>query len=209
MMKRIISPRAAALALAAPLLFATPALAYHGKADKLVTGGVTFNSGNSGVHIGLGQNGYSKSRNHGYGDYRYDNNYRYNNRQAKRQAIRACRRAIRDEAYYRGFHDVDFDDGRFAEQIGPRGYRVTFNEVEFETRRREIERPVTCVVRRGDQVRDIWGIPESRRRGYRKRYNQGYYKKGLISFRMKAAAGFPSGRPVLRMSLTCSSPGGH
>ena len=53
---------------------------------------------------------------------------------------------------------------------------MTFNEGEFETRRREIERPVTCVVRRGDQVRDIWGIPEPRRRGYGKRYNQGYYK---------------------------------
>jgi hypothetical protein len=181
MMKRIITPRAAALALAAPLLFAAPALAHHGKADKTVTGGITFHSGNGSVHLGVGQNGYSSISystrgHHGYGDYHYDRDYRYNNRKAKRRAIRACRRAIRDEAHYRGFHDVDFDNGRYAERIGPRGYRVTFNEVEFETRRREIERPVTCVVRRGDRVRDIWGIPEPRRRGYGQRYDRGYYK---------------------------------
>ena len=181
MMKRIIKPRAAALALAAPLLFAAPALAHHGKADTKVTGGITFHTGNGSVHLGVGHNGYSSigystGRHYGHKDYGYRGDYRYNNRQAKRQAIRACRRAIRDEAHYRGFRDVDFDNGRYAEQIGPRGYRVTFNEVEFETRRREIERPVTCVVRRGDQVRDIWGIPEPRRRGYGKRYNNGYYK---------------------------------
>ena len=179
MMKRIITPRAAALALAAPLLFAAPALAHHGKANTKVTGGITFHSGNGSFHLGVGQNGYSSigystNRHRGYGNYRYHDRQDY--RQAKRRAIRACRRAIRDEAHYRGFYDVDFDDGRYAEQIGPRGFRVTFNEVEFETRRREFERPVTCVVRRGDQVRDIWGIPEPRRRGHGNRYNRGYYK---------------------------------
>lgn len=179
MMKRIMTPRAAALALAAPLLFAAPALAHHGKTNTKVTGGITFHSGNGSIHLGVGQNGYSSigystKRHRGYGDYRYHNRQDY--RQAKRRAIRACRRAIRDEAHYRGFHDVDFDDGRYAEQIGPRGFRVTFNEVEFETRRREFERPVTCIVRRGDQVRDIWGIPEPRRRGHGKRYDRGYYK---------------------------------
>ncbi|MEL7112384.1 MAG: hypothetical protein AAGK93_05495, partial [Pseudomonadota bacterium] len=115
-----MKPRAAALALAAPLLFAAPALADHGKSHKRVTGSVSVQTQNGALHFGIGQNGYgsigySTSRQYGY------DGYRYNNRQAKRQAIRACRRAIRNEAAYLGFRDVDFDDGRYAEQIGPRG----------------------------------------------------------------------------------------
>lgn len=170
MMKRIMKPRAAALALAAPLLFAAPALADHGKSHKRVTGSVSVQTQNGALHFGIGQNGYgsigySTSRQYGY------DGYRYNNRQAKRQAIRACRRAIRNEAAYLGFRDVDFDDGRYAEQIGPRGYRVTFNEVEFEGFRRDFERPVTCIVRRGDQVRDIRGIPIPGKRGHNRRHS--------------------------------------
>ena len=172
-MKRIMSPRAAALALAAPLLIAAPAFADHGKSSKHITGGVTVHTGNGALHFGVGHHGYgsigySTRRSYGYDNYRY--NDRYNNRQAKRQAIRACRRAIVNEANYLGFRDVDFDDGRYAEQIGPRGYRVTFNEVEFEGFRRDFERPVTCIVRGGDQVRDIRGIPIPGKRGHNRRH---------------------------------------
>ena len=84
---------------------------------------------------------------------------------------RACRRAIRNEASYIGFRDVDFDHGRRARQIGPRGFEVTFNEVEFEGRRRDFERPVTCIVRRGDNVKRIFGIPEPGRRHNRQYRN--------------------------------------
>ena len=161
-----MKPRAAALALAAPLLFAAPALADHGKSGKRVTGSISVQTGNGALHFGYtnrghGTIGYSGHRHHSYNRYQ-------SNRQANRQAIRACRRAIRAEADYLGFRDVDFDDGRYAEQIGPRGFRVTFNEVEFETRRRDIERPVTCIVRRGDQVREIYGIPQRGQRGHRR-----------------------------------------
>lgn len=164
--------RAAALALAAPLLFAAPALADNGKANKRVTGGITVQTGNGALHFGVGQNGYSSV---GYTTKRYNGyNSRYSNRQAKRQAIQACRQAIRQEARHRGFRDIDFDDGRYAERIGPRGYRVTFNEVEFENRRRDIERPVTCIVRGGDRVSDIRGIPNLRNQGQNRRNT--YYK---------------------------------
>ena len=180
MMKRIISPRAAALALAAPLLFAAPALADQGWSGKRVTGGVTVTTGNGALTLNVGNHGYggigysTHHRDYGHNDYYRHGDYRRANRQARRTAIRACRRAIRDEAHYRGFHDVDFDDGRYVDQIGPRGFRVTFNEVEFETRRREIERPVTCIVRRGDIVKHLEGIPTPRRHGYHNR--RGYYK---------------------------------
>ncbi|MEO1405034.1 MAG: hypothetical protein AAFV54_00905 [Pseudomonadota bacterium] len=164
-----MSTRAAALALAAPLLFAAPALADHGKSGKRVTGGVTIQTGNGALQIGLSNQGYSSI---GYtSNYRYGHSgYRLNNREAKRVAVRACRRAIRREASYLGFRDVDFDDGRYAERIGPRGYRVTFNEVEFEGFRRDFERPVTCIVRGGDQVRDLRGIPIPGKRGHNRRH---------------------------------------
>ena len=172
-MKRIMKPRAAALAFAAPLLFAAPALADHGTHQKRVSGGVAFETSNGGFYLNIGDRrygsaGYDTRRNYGH------NTYRQSYRQLKRRAIRACRAAIRDEAYYLGFHDVDFDDGRYAEQIGPRGFRVTFNEVEFESRRRDIERPVTCIVRRGDRVVDIRGLPV--RRAPRSNHRRGYYK---------------------------------
>jgi hypothetical protein len=176
MMKRIMKPRAAALALAAPLLFTAPALADPGNTSKSVNGSISIQTDDGALHLNLGDRGYRSygydtRRYRGYGDH-YGN--RRDVRRMKRRAIRACRRAIRAEADYRGFHDVDFDDGRYAERIGPRGFRVTFNEVEFETRRREFERPVTCIVRRGDQVREIYGIPERRHRGHR-RGHRGYY----------------------------------
>jgi hypothetical protein len=172
-----MKPRAAALALAAPLLFAAPALADQGYSGKRVTGSISVQTGNGALQFnvdnrGYGTVGYNTNRRYGHDGYYGD---RRAHRQMKRQAIRACRRAIRDEAHYRGFRDVDFDDGRYAEQIGPRGFRVTFNEVEFETRRGDIERSVTCIVRRGDQVRDIRGIPHRGHRGHN-RGHRGYYK---------------------------------
>ena len=170
MINRIMKPRAAALALAAPLLFAAPALADNGHSGKRVTGSISVQTGNGALQLNV--------NNRGYGTVGYSTNRSYGNqrahRQLKRQAIRACRSAIRQEARHRGFRDVDFDDGRYAERIGPRGFRVTFNEVEFETRRRDIERPVTCIVRRGDEVRDIRGIPNRGQRGQNNR--RGYYK---------------------------------
>ena len=172
MINRIMQPRAAALALAAPLLFTAPALADHGKSSKRVTGSISVQTGNGAFHIGYNDRGYRSNRHYGHNSYYGD---RQSYRQMKRRAIRACRRAIRDEAHYLGFRDVDFDDGRYAEQIGPRGFRVTFNEVEFETRRRDIERPVTCIVRRGDQVRQLYGIPQRGKRGNNRGYGH-YYK---------------------------------
>lgn len=174
-MKAITTPRAAVLAFAAPLLFAAPALADPGSAGKHVSGKITFHAGNSAVQLNIGHHGY-RGHGHRHGGYRYygHNHNNYGQRPLRRQAIQACRAAIRNEAHYRGFYDVDFDDGRYAEQIGPRGFRVTFNEVEFEGRGRDVERPVTCIVRRGNNVVDIYGIPQPRRHGHG--YRGGYYR---------------------------------
>ena len=52
-MKRIMKPRAAALALAAPLLFTAPALADSGKSSKNVRGTVSIQTGNGGLYLNI------------------------------------------------------------------------------------------------------------------------------------------------------------
>ena len=54
MMKSVMKPRAAALALAAPLLFAAPALADHGPSGKHIAGGVSVQTGNGTLQFGTG-----------------------------------------------------------------------------------------------------------------------------------------------------------
>lgn len=182
MMNRIMKPRAAALALAAPLLFTAPALADHGKQSKRADATLSIQTENGGLYLNIGDRGYGSigyntNRHYGHRDYRYGDRYYGDDRQQRRRAIRACRQAIRSEADYIGFRDVDFERRAWAERIGPAGFRVTFGEVEFEGRRRDFERPVTCIVRRGDRVVDIQGIPQPGHRGHgHGRRHHGYYK---------------------------------
>lgn len=184
MMRSIISPRVAALALAVPLFITAPALGdpapekvKKGKRSQSIIGD-EHHSDRS--HRQYRPNAQYRSHGRyvtdsysGYGQTYWGQSYREAER-LQRQAVRACRRAIRDEAYYRGFRDVDFERGRRVEQIGPRGFRVTFREVEFEGRRRDFDRRVSCTVRRGDLVRQIDGIPRPGRRG--NAYRSGYYR---------------------------------
>lgn len=150
MMKRIMTTGGAAVALAASaFLFAPPAAADHGAHRS----GKSYHS-------------------HG-GRYRSDDHGRYaNTRQLRRNAVRTCRRAIRDEGYYKGFHDIDFEDRR-VRQVGPAGFIVRY-ETEFEGRRREFERNVYCEVRRG-RIVALEGIPQPGRYRQKRRYgHRGY-----------------------------------
>jgi len=187
MINRIMTSRVAALALAAPLLFTAPALADHGRRGEAT---ISVQNGNARLSIstdgrysasygnyhGRRDNNrrYRSGQRHGHNNRGYDRGYGLNNwgqdryevRQLERRATRACRRAIREEANYIGFRDVDFERRAYARQIGPRGFSVTFNRVEFEGRRRDFERSVTCTVRGGDNVKNIDGIPRWGRRDY-------------------------------------------
>jgi len=170
MMNRIMKPRAAALALAAPLLLAGPALADTGK-SKRSSVSVSVETGSGSLSFSTrGPNGYHLAHHRSDRSYGYD---RYELKEMKRRAKRQCRRAIRQEAHYIGFRDIDFDSRGRAYQIGPRGFEVTFREVEFEGRKREFERRVTCVVRRGE-VRRIDGIPQRGKRHHRRNSYYGY-----------------------------------
>lgn len=184
MINRIMTTRAAALAFAAPLLLAAPALADHNQSPTQRSGAtISVQTGNGSLYFNTGNNRLSyASHNRRNGDYR---GYRVNQygqnreevRRLKRRAIRACRRAIVDEAYAIGFRDVDFEDGRRAHQIGPHGFRVTFNEVEFESRRRDIERRVSCTVRGGNNVKHIEGLPRRGHRGYGRRDRDDHHRR--------------------------------
>ena len=87
-------------------------------------------------------------------------------RQLKRDALYQCRRAVAREGYRAGFRDVDIDDDYRIHQIGPRGFEVHLDDVEFEGRRRDVDTRVNCIVRQGS-VRNITGLPQHGHHGYR------------------------------------------
>lgn len=167
MMKPIRTLGAAVVALAAPALLAAPAAAD-------VRGGVvkveTRLGDDTKLTLAIGSAGYdSHRRDDGYrgGDYRRGlNQWGQSDRDVRdltRDAVQSCRQAVRQEARYLGYREVDIDDDRRVRQVGPRGFFVTFDEVEFEGRHREIETRVTCEIRRGDVV-SVEGLPRPYKR---------------------------------------------
>lgn len=149
---------AAVVALAAPALFALPS-----NAQTAVT---RIETPIAGVSIQLTSSSYER-------DFRGPN-YKGRNewgqterevRELRRDALRACRSAVRSEGRRLGFDKVDIDDDHWIRQLGSRAFYVTFKEVEFETRRRDIETRVGCEVRQGRVVR-LDGVPSPRGRGH-------------------------------------------
>jgi hypothetical protein len=171
MINRIITFRVAAAAFAVPALFAAPAAA-----DPVRGAIVQLEQklgADTSLRVQIGQSDrYGRNDRRG----RYDRrDYRVNQwgqserevRGLRRDAVQACRRAVAKQAYRIGYRDVDFDNDRRVRQIGPYGFRVMLDDVEFEGRRRDRERDVTCTIRRGNVV-DIEGIPLTRNRGYQR-----------------------------------------
>ncbi|ABI76762.1 hypothetical protein HNE_1006 [Hyphomonas neptunium ATCC 15444] len=165
MMKPIRTLGAAVVALAAPALFALPAAADgpRGTIAKIETpllgAQVTLSTGSRYDH----RDDFRGPRYNGRNE--WGQTERQVN-QLTRDAVQACRAAIRTEGRRAGFHEVDIDNDHWARQLGPNGFHVTFNEVEFENRRRDIETRVSCEVRQG-RLASVSGIPQNRdfRRG--------------------------------------------
>ena len=168
MINRIMTTRVAALAFAAIPLTAAPALADQpARASVTSTTGLSLSIGDASFYISAGNNNW-RGR-----DGRYYRNDRYGQRpwetrQLRRQAVQQCAAVIQRKGYRAGFRDVDIDNDFRVKQIGPRGFRIRFDDVEFEGRRREFYRDVTCTVRRGDVVK-IAGLPERANRGHKGR----------------------------------------
>ena len=160
MMKRIMTPRITAVALAASAILMAPAAlaeAPHAPHANKLHGSVSIDLGRDArLTFETGRSGFLHPAHHRYRYDRRDRYDRYDTRADRRRAVRQCRRAIRSEGYARGFREIDFD-GRRVRQVGPRGFVVRF-DTEFEGRRREVERIVRCEVRRG-RIVDLEGVP--------------------------------------------------
>ena len=177
MINRIMNSRAAAVAFAASALIVAPAFAdsghkrVHAKNGSAVS--VKVNLG-SGVALKFANGNVALRNHHGSNSRLAYNNSRFNNgrntRQLRRNAIEACRQAVKYESRDFGFRRVYLDDVERVRQIGPNGFLVRA-EFEFEGPRRDFERDVTCEVRRG-RVVDIDNLPRriASRRGNNNQY---------------------------------------
>lgn len=162
MMKPIRTLGAAVVALAAPALFALPAAADGprgtiAKVETPLLGAQVTLSASAGHRDDFRGPRYNGRNEWGQTDRQVA--------ELRRDAMQACRSAIRTEGFRAGFREVDFDKDHWARQLGPRNFFVTFQEVEFETGRRDIEARVDCEVRNG-RVTQVSGIPHNR--DYRK-----------------------------------------
>ncbi|WP_143435524.1 hypothetical protein [Henriciella aquimarina] len=160
-----MTSRVAALALAASPLIALPAMAdAPATTAQTALGGLSLSVGDAAFYVSVGHDRW-RGRN--------GRHYRPNPwgqrpwevRRLRRDALQRCAGAIQRQGYRIGFRDVDIDDDVRVRQIGPKGFRVRFDDVEFEGRRRAFDRDVSCTVRRG-QVVDLDGLPRPGHRGY-------------------------------------------
>jgi len=165
MMKPIRTLGAAVVALAAPVLLAAPAAADTRSVARIET----RISDTTTLTLALGSSGYDSYRYSGPDYRRGYNHWGQSEREVReltRDAVQACRQAVRYEARQLGFRDVEFDDDRHVRQVGPFGFQVTFEEVEFEDRKRDRETSVFCEVRRGEVIA-LEGIPRPHKgKGY-------------------------------------------
>ena len=164
-MKRIMTPRAAAVAFAASALVATPALADPGKGyqndhgKRHTSTAVQFDIGN-GLAITLASQDWAHGSHRRYSPYGYRTAGppdRYRTMQLRREAVRLCAQAVRARSYRNGFRHVELEDVERIQQFGPAGFTVRA-EFEFEGYRRDFDKDVTCTVRRGSVV-DIYDLP--------------------------------------------------
>lgn len=171
MMKHVMKTRVAALAFAALPLTAAPAFAEDaGYRAQTAFSGAMLSVGDASFYISVGGDRW-RGR-----DGRYYTNDRYGQRpwetrQLRRDAVRQCAAAIQRQGYRAGFRDVDIDNDLRVSQTARNAFRVRFDDVEFEGRRREVYRDVTCTVRRGSVV-ELAGLPEPGRRGHNDRWDR-------------------------------------
>lgn len=155
-MKTAITPvRAFAVALAAPMLLAAPAAAQT--VERTITRIETPLPGVS-IQLSSSYNARDDFRGPSWNGL---NEWRQSEREVRalrRDAIQACRAAVRQEGRRLGYRKVDIDDDLRVRQLGPTSSQVRFDEVEFEHRRRDVERRVTCETQRG-RVTGLSGLP--------------------------------------------------
>ncbi|WP_300395741.1 hypothetical protein [Henriciella sp.] len=172
-----MSNRVAALALAAIPLTAAPAFAdAPATTTQTALSGLSLNVADASFYVSVGHDRWRGRNGRTYRTNQWGQSPR-EVRHLRRDALQRCAGAIQRQGYRAGFRDVDIDDDYRVRQLGPRGFRVRFDDVEFEGRRREFERDVRCTVRRGNVVKLI-GLPQPGRRGWNNRRYDHDWKHG-------------------------------
>ncbi|MGB3624648.1 MAG: hypothetical protein WA989_02400 [Henriciella sp.] len=167
-----MNTRVAALALAATPLTALPALADAPASTTAVASpALSLSVGDASFYVSIGHDRW-RGR-----DGRYHSRSRYGQapwetRQLRRSAMQQCAAEIQRQGYRVGYRDIDIDDDIRTRQTGRNSFLVRFDDVEFEGRRRELERDISCSVSYG-RVVSLSGIPRPGSRGYGYR-NSGY-----------------------------------
>ncbi|MBI1255711.1 MAG: hypothetical protein GC196_15415 [Hyphomonas sp.] len=167
MMKPIRSIGAAVVALAAPALFTLPAAASTRSFARVET--LLGSDTKLTLAIGSGYDDYHRGGGYRRGLKQYGQTDR-EVRELSRDAVKACRQAVRYEARQLGYRDVEIDDDVYIRQIGPRGFFVTLGEGDFEGRRRDVETRVLCQIGRGSVI-TVEGIPHPSKS---QRYGRGW-----------------------------------
>ncbi|MEM5516877.1 hypothetical protein WNY37_07935 [Henriciella sp. AS95] len=160
-----MTTRVAALALAATPLLAAPAFA-DAPARSTVTASpaLTVALGDASFYVSIGNDRWRGRNGRYYGRSTYGQSP-WEVRQMRRSAMQQCAAAIQRKGYRAGFRDIDIDDDVRVRQTGRNSFHVRFDDVEFEGRRRELERDISCSVDYG-RVVSLSGIPQPGRRGY-------------------------------------------
>ncbi len=177
MINRIMTTRVAALAFAAIPLTAAPALADQPSWKPATsTSGLSLSIGDASFYVSTGTNSWRGRDGRSYSRSRYGQNP-WEARQLRRSAVESCAASIQRQGYRVGFRDVDIDDDIRVQQTGRNSFTIRFEDVEFEGRRRELERDISCSVAYGNVVA-LHGIPQPGSRGYGYRqgshHNYGY-----------------------------------
>ena len=164
MMKRIMTSRVAALALAAIPLTTAPALADAPARTQTALSGVSLSLGDASFYVSIGNDRWRGRNGRQYRRGQYGQSP-WEVRQLRQDAMQRCAGAIQRQGYRAGFRDVDIDDDLRVRQTGYRDFVIRFDDVEFEGRRRDRESDVTCVVRDYTVV-SLSGLPQAGRGGW-------------------------------------------
>ncbi len=185
MMNRIMSLRVAAVALAAPALFALPAAAqnaYRADPYKAHDAGKSSHAHDDRdmrhARHGGRDDPYRDARKPGRYDDPYRHGYAGHERARQRDALRQCHTAIKRKAHYLGYRDVDFERDYEVNRVGRAGFNVLLRGVEVEDRYRQVAGDVYCTIRRGEVVDiDVRTYPA------RGRYHHGPHDRRQYAYR--------------------------
>ncbi len=172
MMKRIMKPGVAAVALAASALLAAPASAEKVTYNAFGVEALDLRVGGDIVHR-VDNRGRGRGHGHGPALNRFGQTP-YEAQRLAEKAIYECSCQLELDAGYLGYRHAAFRHAPYVEQIGPYGFIVKADAV-LHAGRRSTSQPYECVVRQGQIARasDLYPVSYGHGRYQRDGYSQG------------------------------------